>query len=92
VVKRSILLRKERHSVVRTMKGILQRRHVRPRKGIKREPSVSFGAKATDEAKTLDAQPPRTLRRKGSGMQGEPSGQQGRSHGVAGRHPAEGMA
>ena len=92
MVKRSNLLRKERNPVVRTMKGILQRRHVRPRKGTKREPSVSFDVKATEEAKTLDVQPRRTLRRKGSGMRGEPSGQQGRSHGVAGPQPAEGVA
>ena len=50
------------------MKGILQRRHVRPGKGPKTEPGVSFVAKATEEAQTLDAQPRRTLRRKGSGM------------------------
>ena len=92
VVKRSILLRKERNSAVRTIKGILQRRHVRPRKGSKREPSVSFVAKATEEAKILDGQPRRTLRRTGSGIRREPSGQQGRSHGVAGPHPAEGVA
>ena len=91
-MKRSILLRKERNPVVRTIKGILQRRHVKPRKGTKREPSVSVIAKATEEVKTLDAQPRRTLRRKGSGMWGKPSGQQGRSHEVAGPHPAEGMA
>jgi hypothetical protein len=72
------------------MKGILQRRHVRPRKGTKREPSVSCSAKAMEEAKTLDTQPRRTLRRRGSGMRGEPSGQQGRSHGVAGPQPADG--
>ena len=67
VVKRSILPRKERNPVVRTMKGILQRRHVRPRKGTKREPSVSVNVKATEEAKALDARPRRTLWRKGSG-------------------------
>jgi len=90
VAKRGNLLGRESNSVVRTMKGILQRRDVSPDKGSKREPSVSCIAKAMEEAKILEAQPRGTRRRMGSGMLGEPSGQHGRPHEVAGPQPAAG--
>jgi hypothetical protein len=39
-----------------------------PRKGNKREPNLSAKVKAMEAAKNLKKQPPRTLRRRGSGM------------------------
>ncbi len=46
-------------------------------------------AKAMEEAKILEMQPRRTLRRMGSGMLGQPFVEQGRSHRVAGHSPRQ---
>ena len=54
-----------------------------PRKWTQRAPSVSMIVKAMEGVKNLDLQPRRTLRRRGIGMLGQPSAQQGRSHVVA---------
>ena len=61
-----------------------------PRKGTQRAPSVSSVAKAMEGVKNLEKQPRRTLRRRGIGMLGQPSVQQGRSHVVAVKLPRKG--
>lgn len=52
-------------------------------------PSVSIRVEAMEEVKTLDVQPRRALRRMGSGMLGQPSVEQGRSHRVAVHRPRQ---
>ena len=47
-------------------------------------------AKAMEEAKILETQPRRTLRRMGSGMLGQSFVEQGRSHRVAEHRPRQG--
>ena len=73
------------------MKGILQRRHVSPARGSSESRASQAIAKATEGVKTLDEQPRRTHRRRGSGMLAQPSGQQGRSHRVAGTTARESL-
>jgi len=66
------------------MKEILQRRKVNPARGARESRASQRIAKAMEGVKALEAQPRRTLRRRGNGMLSQCSEQQGRSHLVVG--------
>jgi hypothetical protein len=66
------------NSPVRSMKRSLPRRETFPRKGPTGSRARGMRAKAMEGVENLEAQPPRTLRRRGRGMVRQPSWKQER--------------
>lgn len=61
MLKRSIPLRRRCKAAVRTIKGILQRRHVSPVRGAEESRASQAKAKATEGVKTLECSPEELL-------------------------------